>query len=298
MARHFLPLAACVFFLGGCVVGQDKYAAKSLETEQLRQRVSAAENEAASARSEALAYKTQLDRLLANDGNARDLINNQAQQIAQLRADYAALNEKYNNALAQSGSIIGGPVDQELASELTRLAQQYPDIMEFNAATGMVKLKSDVTFARGSAEVTPQAKQVIDRVAQALNTPAARRYEFLVAGHTDNTPVVQRATIAEGHKDNWYLSAHRAISVSRELMSQGISPRRLGVLGYADQRPIAPNSTSEGQARNRRVEILILPSTYSGAVAAAPAPAAPPRPARADLNKDSVNADPSPLFNK
>ncbi len=298
MARHFLPLAACVFFLGGCVVGQDKYAAKSLETEQLRQRVSAAENEAASARSEALAYKTQLDRLLANDGNARDLINNQAQQIAQLRADYAALNEKYNNALAQSGSIIGGPVDQELASELTRLAQQYPDIMEFNAATGMVKLKSDVTFARGSAEVTPQAKQVIDRVAQALNIPAARRYEFLVAGHTDNTPVVQRATIAEGHKDNWYLSAHRAISVSRELMSQGISPRRLGVLGYADQRPIAPNSTSEGQARNRRVEILILPSTYSGAVAAAPAPAAPPRPARADLNKDSVNADPSPLFNK
>jgi len=298
MARHFLPLAACVFFLGGCVVGQDKYAAKSLETEQLRQRVSAAENEAASARSEAVAYKTQLDRLLANDGNARDLINNQAQQIAQLRADYAALNEKYNNALAQSGSIIGGPVDQELASELTRLAQQYPDIMEFNAATGMVKLKSDVTFARGSAEVTAQAKQVIDRVAQALNTPAARRYEFLVAGHTDNTPVVQRATIAEGHKDNWYLSAHRAISVSRELMSQGISPRRLGVLGYADQRPIAPNSTSEGQARNRRVEILILPSTYSGAVAAAPAPAAPPRPARADLNKDSVNADPSPLFNK
>jgi chemotaxis protein MotB len=298
MARHFLPLAACVFFLGGCVVGQDKYAAKSLETEQLRQRVSAAENEAASARSEAVAYKTQLDRLLANDGNARDLINNQAQQIAQLRADYAALNEKYNNALAQSGSIIGGPVDQELASELTRLAQQYPDIMEFNAATGMVKLKSDVTFARGSAEVTAQAKQVIDRVAQALNTPAARRYEFLVAGHTDNTPVVQRATIAEGHKDNWYLSAHRAISVSRELMSQGISPRRLGVLGYADQRPVAPNSTSEGQARNRRVEILILPSTYSGAVAAAPAAAAPPRPARADLNKDSVNADPSPLFNK
>ncbi|MCD6083772.1 OmpA family protein, partial [Candidatus Aerophobetes bacterium] len=57
---------------------------------------------------------------------------------------------------------------------------------------------------------------------------------------------------------NWELSAARAISVANYLIQKGISPERIGVIGYADTRPLFPNDTPEHRALNRRVEILIL----------------------------------------
>ncbi len=122
----------------------------------------------------------------------------------------------------------------------------------------MVKFKSDVTFPLGSSVLTDKAKTAIDRFAQILNTPAAQGYELMIAGHTDSTPVSNPMTIQAGHKDNWFLSAHRAISVCEELQHQRIDSRRVAVVGYADQRPISSNA-----AQNRRVEVLILPTTIT-----------------------------------
>ncbi|MGE5609590.1 MAG: flagellar motor protein MotB, partial [Bacillota bacterium] len=116
----------------------------------------------------------------------------------------------------------------------------------------------------GSAELTPKGKEVIAQLTKILNSPVAKDYELMVAGHTDNTPVRNASTIGQGHKDNWYLSAHRAISVGHEMIGDGINPRRLGVAGYGDQRPVASNATPEGQAKNRRVEVAIMPTTYRG----------------------------------
>jgi len=123
-----------------------------------------------------------------------------------------------------------------------------------------VKFKSDVTFAPGSADVTPKAKDVIGRFASILNSPAASSYELIVAGHTDNTNVINPQTKQAGHKDNWYLSAHRAIAVGEELQAHRVASQRMGVTGYADQRPIASNASESGKAQNRRVEVLILPT--------------------------------------
>ena len=176
--------------------------------------------------------------------------------------------------------------------------------MEFDAARGIVKFKSDVTFNSGDAELSARAKDVIDRFAAILNSPAAAGYELLVAGHTDNTPVANPETIRKGHKDNWFLSAHRAISVARELMNKDVRASRLGVAGYADQHPVASNSSDAGRAQNRRVEVLILPSTIHVGSAGSPSrntlkPVAP------KLNKDSTgpvergsDAHPAPPITK
>ena len=95
---------------------------------------------------------------------------------------------------------------------------RIPDLVDFDSARGVVKFKSDVTFATGSAEVTPKAQEVITRFAQILNSAAASNYELMVVGHTDNQRVDElRGRLPSGHKDNWYLSAHRAISVSETL---------------------------------------------------------------------------------
>jgi chemotaxis protein MotB len=155
----------------------------------------------------------------------------------------------------------------------------------------MLKFKSDVTFSLGSAELTAKARDVIDRFAKILNSPSARGYELLVAGHTDNTKVSNPATIKAGHKDNWYLSAHRAISVAEQMMKQGVNSDRLGVVGYADKRPVASNSTAAGRAQNRRVEVLILPAQVRAQSSKAPKAKAANRPARKaapQMNKDNV----------
>jgi len=85
-----------------------------------------------------------------------------------------------------------------------------------------------------------------------------------VAGHTDNVPVSNPGRIAAGHKNNWYLSAHRAISVGSELSSQGVSQSRLAVTGYGDQRPISDNATEAGRRQNRRVESADSPTRHVG----------------------------------
>src|SRR6185437_7409218 len=111
-----------------------------------------------------------------------------------------------------------------------------PDLVAFDENRGVVKFKSDVTFAAGSAVLNPSAASAIDSFATILNSPAAAGYELMVVGHTDNVPVSHAATKAAGHFNNWYLSAHRAIAVSAELQKQSVSAGRLEVAGCAEQR--------------------------------------------------------------
>jgi chemotaxis protein MotB len=194
-------------------------------------------------------------------------------------------------------------LNPELNNALTEFARQNPDLVDFDSTRGVVKFKSDVTFATGSAELTSQAKVAIDRFATILNSPAATQYELMVVGHTDNTPVQHQATIAAGHKDNWYLSAHRAISVGQELMHTGVSGSRMEVAGFADQRPIASNATPAGKQQNRRVEVLILPTTVrSSSFASESTPRSNNRRANRpqQFNKDGGTAETPqrPMFNK
>src|SRR5258705_456457 len=185
---------------------------------------------------------------------------------------------------------MGNPLAPEINRDIEALVAVTDGIMSFDARTGTVKLKSDVTFGKGSAELTPQVKHLVDRLAGILNSNSAKNYELLVAGHTDNTPVSNPATIAAGHKDNMYLSSHRAISVAKELVAHHVSAQRIGYIGFGDQRPIAANTTSEGQAKNRRVEIMITPPTVKSprGVAENSAPPAAPKRAAPIVNKDTV----------
>jgi chemotaxis protein MotB len=295
--HHFLGLAALSFALTGCV-STDKYTAVKLENESLRSQLGDAASKAQAAQAQAQAYQNQLQALVNGAGNKDDLLKNQADQLALAQAQLAELNAKYQDALNKVGSQVALPA--VVTNALDEFAKQNPDLVDFDAARGIVKFKTDFTFATGSDVVTEKAKTAIGRFAQILNSEAAKGYELMVAGHTDNTPVNNPATKAQ-HRDNWYLSSHRAISVGEELMKHQINPQRVAVVGYADLRPIAPNTTVAGKAQNRRVEVLILPSTVrsGGAVAASNSThktSNSKRPA-GDLNKDAV-APTGPALNK
>ncbi len=302
MARmsFWVGVSLLSFAAVGCV-SQEKYNALKLDRDQYAERLASAERQAQASAAESDAYKRQLDAIMHGAGDKDSLVINLTSQIADLQRQNDELSRKYADAMNRpiGGVALPAPLD----SALREFAAQNPDLVDFDSARGVVKFKSDVTFAAGSADVTPKAREAITRFSQILNSSVASTYELMVVGHTDNQRVVHEATIRAGHKDNWYLSAHRAIAVSEELQHDRVSSSRIEVAGFADQRPIASNATSSGQAQNRRVEVLILPTTVHAGVAntGGTAPGGPRRTARpAAFNKDSadVNTERKPAFNK
>ncbi len=216
-------------------------------------------------------------------------------RLRALEAERNALQQALADAEAQlrEAGTASVALPQDLDTALRDLAQQYPDLMEYDAQRGMVKFRSDLTFALGSADVNPGAQATLQRLAGILQQPVAQGYEVRIVGHTDAAPI-QRPDTRQRHPNNWYLSAHRAISVRDVMERAGLQPSRLGVGGYGQYRPIAPNDARGQSEANRRVEIFIVempgnvgmgggsPATSGGASAQpmlapvdpAPAPAA------------------------
>lgn len=254
-----LKLAALTtvgMMLTGCVA-QEKYNALRLDRDRLAEQLQAADSEAKAARAEAESYKQQLATLTAGTGGAQQVIANLSAENSELRRQLGELNQRYADIM---GRTPGQPaLPPALDTALKDLAAANPDLLEFDSERGVLTFKNDVTFASGDATLTGRGAEVVKRFAAILNSQA-RGFEFIVAGHTDNVRVQNPETVRKGHKDNWYLSAHRAITVAQTLISDNVSPARMGVTGYAEQRPVAPNTTEAGKAKNRRVEVLILPT--------------------------------------
>jgi len=303
MARmhHWLGLATLAFSLTGCV-SAEQYNAMKLSRDQAVEQLNQAEADARSARSQSDAYKAQLEQI-ANSGNTQTaMLANYSQQVAALQAQNAAITQKYEDLLNRPAQVVEvgeRALPADLSNALTQFANANSDIVTFDPSRGVVKFKSDVTFASGSTDVNERAIGTLQRFAGILNSPEAIGYELMVAGHTDNQRVTRQTTIDAGNFDNWYLSAHRAISVAAELVKNGVSKARLGVAGYADQQPIASNSSEAGRAQNRRVEIVILPTHPRGGSLSASAGERSGRTAPRHLDKDTEAAtDQRPVLSK
>ena len=285
--RSHLALAAFAALASTGCVSQEKYNAMRIANEGLKSQLATAQQTAAVSEQKAASWKLQLDQLMAGSGSAAGLTDNLYKQNANLQAQLADITAKYNDALSRIGQ--GAPLPKELTSELTSFADQNPDLVEFDPQKGTVKFKSDLTFASGDATLQTGASNAITKFASILNSNAAKGYELMVCGYADNQKV-SAPTMQKGHKDNWYLSSHRALSVAEALQKQGVAPTRIGAVGYGEFRPIADNSTKAGMAMNRRVEVLILPTQMADARPGAPAaPMAAPvneKPAVEATNKD------------
>ncbi|HMO25816.1 MAG TPA: OmpA family protein [Tepidisphaeraceae bacterium] len=247
----WVALAALGVTVTGCASNKELATMKA-ENATLRDQLAASQHESEQTR-------LQLGALLSSSSEKEAELTKLSSWNADLKSQLDAINAQYAEAMANAEKF-GAHIPPALANELTRLADTNSDVLEFDSKRGTLKFKSDVSFALGSADLTPKAKEVVATLAKILSSPAAKDFELMVAGHTDAMPVSRHSTIAAGHKNNWYLSAHRAISVGTELQGKSISPRRLAMVGYAEQRPIASNDNEAGRAKNRRVEILLLPT--------------------------------------
>ncbi len=150
----------------------------------------------------------------------------------------------------------------QLPAELSSMLEDWAkgsDLVSFDAARGIVKFKSDLLFEKGSDEVAPSAMESVKALCGILNTEQAKAFDIIIAGHTDDMRIVQPDTLAK-HPSNWYLSAHRAISVLNVMTNNGLVSERASVRGFGEYRPVVPNELNKkGNPQNRRVEIYIVP---------------------------------------
>lgn len=127
---------------------------------------------------------------------------------------------------------------------------------EGNLKQFKIRLAEESGFETAKAELSDTLKVFVGKLSEKVRASAL---STTVIGHTDARPI---RTVQ--YKSNWELSAARAASVVRVFIEDGeVSPDRLSIKGLAAMQPIASNETPEGQAQNRRVEIIIhSPGTY------------------------------------
>ena len=205
-----------------------------------------------------------------------DLLQQQREALEakrdKLARDYAGLQIDYADLVRSKRGILVSP---KLDAALKEYARANPQLVEYDPSLGMVKFRSDLTFALGSADLSPAAQESIQALSRILTAAEAEQYEIRIIGHTDNVPI-RRAATRERHPSNWHLSVHRAISVRDALQGSGVPAERTSVAGYGEYRPIVPNQTIGNRARgagaNRRVEIFLVATR---ALPPAPEPAEP-----------------------
>lgn len=291
-----VSLTLLILPLSGCLVSESRYLQKVSEAEMLaadqvalKQRYDAlsAENILLKASVERLeqslaATKSEKERL--EEGVARlskertelvqDMKSTQSeslQRISELRqkiADLDGHNDRLRlqiNGLTQDLVAVQKSKEEEVM-ETSKTYEQLLEKMKTEISQGQVtisELKGKLTvnmvdailFDSGRAEVKSDGLVLLRKVVEILK-PLKDKY-IRIEGHTDNVPI--KGQLAARYPTNWELSAARAINVTRFLQEQGVDPTALSAVSYGEFRPVAANVNEEGKARNRRIEIILVP---------------------------------------
>ena len=171
-----------------------------------------------------------------------EVIDDLASQIEKLRAELA--KEPISRTVI---------VKQEV--EKPRIEEKGVDV-ETRGDDIVITVAGDVLFPTGQWAIDKNAEATLAKVALAIKNHYSDRV-IRIEGHTDNVPV--RANSKTGLRDNFDLSFRRADAVRQYLKTQQWSDEKMYIAAYGETRPRDANKTDAGKARNRRVEIVILP---------------------------------------
>ncbi len=151
------------------------------------------------------------------------------------------------------GAAVGGSAGAIIGKEMDKQAQKIEEVLPgaevVRVGEGIQVVfdeQSGITFAFNSANLTNESKLNLDKIAKVfIEFPET---EIFLGGHTDSV----------GNDNyNMTLSTNRALAVSKYLQEKGVDSNRIKVQGFGETAPKYDNSTKEGQAKNRRVEVGI-----------------------------------------
>ncbi len=192
------------------------------------------------------------------------LIGGLEKQLADLAT--ASSQKGKNEAEGEDGESVGQSEQSQSAKEEAKKAELAEDKLKIalkqEIGEGLVNVDreddkviitvgSAGAFKSGSAELTKKAREIMSKIAEQNKKG---RSEILVMGHTDNVPL----TFGSNYRDNWDLAAARSASVVQQLSrNDTLDPKRMKAISYGETRPVESNDTSQGRAKNRRIEIEI-----------------------------------------
>lgn len=279
-----LLLALALLAASGCVT-KTKYTALEDDLERTRQGLigerDAALKQAAQCGQELAAASAgkatceeraaELDRELqrqaaaarANELEAQDLksdLRTQQELLARLLKDKNALKA----TIDETRAALAAAAERE--REAARRVAEFKDMLaRFKALIDAGKLQvrvvdgrmvltlpMDILFPSGSAKLAKEGRDALLEVGRGLATIPDRRFQ--IEGHTDDVPIHTAA-----YPSNWELAAARALGVVRALLEGGVAPQRISAASYSEYRPTAANDGDANRARNRRIEIVLVP---------------------------------------
>ncbi len=246
----FIIVCASFFMVSGC---NTELQDLKIQNDTQRQRIASLESELQVANLELDKLRRQLSAFQNKGGMEVETLQ---QKIAALEEDIRKKEELI--ASMQQRLLSGGAaLPVELSTLLEDFAKQN-NMVTYDASRGIVKFDSDLLFEKGSDTVTSSASEAVKMLCGILNTEEGKKFDIIIAGHTDDLPILRAETRAK-HPSNWALSAHRAIAVLNVMETDKIEPKRMSIRGFGEYRPIAPNKENKGgNPQNRRVEIYIV----------------------------------------
>jgi chemotaxis protein MotB len=145
-------------------------------------------------------------------------------------------------------------VRRELEQKLANQVATHAVSIQMGRDGLVISLREAGFFNSGSAIPKPESRPALRQIAASLgHTP----YDLRIEGHTDNI-----AIHTTEFDSNWELSSARATRIARLFIDlKAISPERISAAGYAEFHPVAGNDTADGRAKNRRVDLVVLPRT-------------------------------------
>ena len=209
-------------------------------------------------RDKTVADKEELDRILQSKSDSL------SQTIFDLRRKVADLDAENTKLKAENASLV--KAREEQVQKVSSTYESMLEKMKSEISQGQItisELKGKLTvnmvdsilFDSGKAEVKKGGLEILGKVISILKD--VKDKSIRVEGHTDNVKISR--ALAQRYPTNWELSAARAINVTRYLQDEGIDPGQLSAVAYGEWKPVAENDTPEGRAKNRRIEIILVP---------------------------------------
>jgi chemotaxis protein MotB len=253
-----LTATLIAFGAGACGVDENVHNAALKDRDEKARELAATKDALASEQS---AHKKDVASRDARVSALTKKLESLGQDVSRLETERTDLGGELESAKKRMEELKKAQAQAEArAAQFRKLVTQFKTLtdagklkVEIRENRMIIALGDKILFDPGKTDLKPEGKDALTQVAAVLKDLQNRNFQ--VAGHTDNVPIK-----SPKFRSNWDLSTARAVEVVNFMMTQGLDGKRLSAAGYADQSPVVVNDTPENKAKNRRIEITLVPN--------------------------------------
>jgi len=253
-----MMVAGMVTVGAGCGIDEDVHNAVLKDRDAQKQKL--AETQSALDKEKA-ARKADVDSRDARVLVLTKKLESLGQDVSRLETEAGSKSAELESAKKRMEELRKAQAQAEArAAQFRKLVTQFKSLtdagklqVEIRENRMIVRLGDKILFDPGKTDLKPEGKDALKQVTEVLKTLPNRNYQ--IAGHTDNAPIKSAK-----FRSNWDLSTARAVEVLNFMVSSGMEPKRVSAAGYADTSPVAANDSPENKAKNRRIEITLVPN--------------------------------------